>query len=128
VDSQASGIAFVEATDEYGHRERFTRTEVINRIRNGDRFFVSSDGSVLSAPHLQPAREAWVEVNRTRHGHDFIRTVPDGTQQDNLYALPSCEGCEAYRRGHRWQEGHEDEDSGNPEPDSNPPDQGPPDD
>jgi hypothetical protein len=127
VEAAFSSIAYVEARDTRGRVTQFTKAEVIHRIRGGDRFFVTSNDSASSV-HLGSPMQADVMIATTRHGREFIKTRADSTHEDNLLALPTCRGCDAHARGHAFQEGHEDEDSGNAEPNSEPPDGGGPDD
>jgi len=127
VEAAFSSIAYVEARDTSGRVTQFTKAEVIHRIRAGDRFFVTSSDSA-SPVHLETPLQADVMIATTRHGREFIKTRADSTHEDNLLALPTCSGCDRYARGHAFQEGHEDEDSGNAEPDSDPPEGDAPDD
>jgi Protein of unknown function (DUF3892) len=73
----------------YGHQhithlgsdtERFTRAEVIRRIKKDPYAFYVYEGKDL----------AFLEVvNDKTHG-EYVRTVPDGKLDDNLLSLPSC--------------------------------------
>jgi hypothetical protein len=128
VQAAFSSIAYVRVRDEAGREEEFLKGEVIRRIKSGqDTFYVtSSDAAHL--PHLSRPRVAEVMVAATPRGREYIKTRSDDTHEDNLLALPSCPGCDEYAQTHAFVEGHEDEDSGNTDADSNPPDQGPPDD
>jgi hypothetical protein len=118
------GIRWVRARNEAGRAQVFTVLEVARAIHSGhDTFFVSSADSPLGELLSSPISAEVTTAISARH-HEYIKTITDHVGADNLLALPRCQGCDQFE----FREGHDDEDSGNAEPDSNPPDQGPPDD
>ncbi len=111
-----ANIQFVQAGDESGRSEEFTKNEVFRRIRNGQDFFFVTSNDAADLPHLTTTRTANVISGRTPLDHEFTKTLVDETHEDNLFALPTCSNCESYARGHTFTEAHDDEDSANTEP------------
>ena len=59
---------------------RITQTDAIEGIENGTWSFFVSDGI-----HIVD-----VIVAKSAHGNKYLKTVADGTEPNNLLALPEC--------------------------------------
>lgn len=64
-----------------GKHDKCTRMEMVEFIRDkkGVAYVVGGYGL-----------KAYLEVKRSSHGTWFVRTIPDGTTDNNLLKLPEC--------------------------------------
>lgn len=63
-----------------GERWKLTQGEAIDGIKSGKwSFHVTRGGSTVE-----------VIVSKSRYGYEYIKTVNDGEQPDNLLSLPEC--------------------------------------
>ena len=63
-----------------GKRWKITQEQAIDYIkRRVYQFWVSAGG-----------QSVWVEVATSRYGNEYLKTLPDGEQPNNLLSLPEC--------------------------------------
>lgn len=55
--------------------------QIIEWMRAGHRFWVAG---------VDGAESAWLEIKTSSAGRPYVRTVPDGKWDNNLYSLPEC--------------------------------------
>ena len=74
-------ISHIGGVNPDGRRWLLTQAEAIAGIKNGTyRFYVE-----------QPAgHRVDVVVARSAYGHEYLKTVPDAEQPNNLLSLPEC--------------------------------------
>ena len=94
--AQAVQVQCVNKSNRYSPHERIHA--IGGRNPDGSRWKLSQDQAILSMKQgrysfyveLPPGRRVPVVIARTSLGHEYLRTISDGDQADNLLSLPEC--------------------------------------
>jgi hypothetical protein len=73
-------ILFIGGVNPDGKSWKMSETDAIAYIKNGKySFYVSRGGTTVD-----------VIIAKSQHGHEYLKTVADGEQPNNLLSLPEC--------------------------------------